>query len=208
MRACVHLLPWKLPHMPESPITPRAQDFATWYQDVVLQGDMAEPAEIVKGCMVIKPNGYAVWERLQQRIRRPLQGHRPPERLFPPADSAELPAQRGRACGGFLARAGGGDHRRRQGTGRAVRHPPHFGDHHRPFLRALDSQLARPAPAHQPVGQRGALGAAHAHVPAHHRIPLAGRPHRPRQPRGSAWKKCCACSISTPRWPKTSWPCR
>jgi prolyl-tRNA synthetase len=54
--------------MAESPITPRAQDFATWYQDVVLQGDMAEPAEIVKGCMVIKPNGYAVWERLQREL--------------------------------------------------------------------------------------------------------------------------------------------
>jgi prolyl-tRNA synthetase len=54
--------------MAESPITPRVQDFATWYQDVVLQGDMAEPAEIVKGCMVIKPNGYAVWERLQREL--------------------------------------------------------------------------------------------------------------------------------------------
>src|SRR5437868_8494109 len=54
--------------MAESPITPRAQDFAAWYQDVVLQGDMAEPAEIVKGCMVIKANGYAVWERLQREL--------------------------------------------------------------------------------------------------------------------------------------------
>jgi len=54
--------------MAESPITPRAQDFAAWYQDVVLQGDMAEPAEIVKGCMVIKPNGYAVWEVLQREL--------------------------------------------------------------------------------------------------------------------------------------------
>ncbi len=54
--------------MPESPITPRAQDFAAWYQDVVLQGDMAEPAEIVKGCMVIKPNGYAIWELLQREL--------------------------------------------------------------------------------------------------------------------------------------------
>lgn len=49
-------------------ITPRAQDFAAWYQDVVLQGDMAEPAEIVKGCMVIKPNGYAVWEVVQREL--------------------------------------------------------------------------------------------------------------------------------------------
>ena len=54
--------------MAESPITSRQQDFATWYQDVVLQGDMAEPAEIVKGCMVIKANGYAVWEVLQREL--------------------------------------------------------------------------------------------------------------------------------------------
>ncbi len=51
-------------------ITPRAQDFAAWYQDVVMQGDMAEPAEVVKGCMVIKPTGYAVWERLQAELDR------------------------------------------------------------------------------------------------------------------------------------------
>jgi prolyl-tRNA synthetase len=54
--------------MAESPITSRNQDFATWYQDIVLQGDMAEPAEIVKGCMVIKANGYAVWELLQRQL--------------------------------------------------------------------------------------------------------------------------------------------
>jgi prolyl-tRNA synthetase len=54
--------------MAESRITARNQDFAAWYQDVVLQGDMAEPAEIVKGCMVIKANGYAVWELLQREL--------------------------------------------------------------------------------------------------------------------------------------------
>lgn len=54
--------------MAESPLTQRAADFAAWYQDVVLQGDMAEPAEIVKGSMVIKANGYAVWERLQREL--------------------------------------------------------------------------------------------------------------------------------------------
>src|SRR6202035_415188 len=54
--------------MAESPITARHHDFAAWYQDVVLQGDLAEPAEIVKGCMVIKPNGYAIWELLQHEL--------------------------------------------------------------------------------------------------------------------------------------------
>jgi prolyl-tRNA synthetase len=54
--------------MAESRITSRSQDFAAWYQDVVLRGDMAEPAEVVKGCMVIRPNGYAVWELLQREL--------------------------------------------------------------------------------------------------------------------------------------------
>ncbi len=64
--------------MAQSPITPRGEDFAAWYQDVVLQGDLAEPAEIVKGCMVIKPNGYAVWELLQRELddRFKACGHR------------------------------------------------------------------------------------------------------------------------------------
>ena len=51
-------------------ITPRAQDFARWYQDVVINGDLAEPAEVVKGCMVIKPHGYAIWEKLQAELDR------------------------------------------------------------------------------------------------------------------------------------------
>src|ERR1700731_2447243 len=63
--------------MAESPKTPCAKDFAVWYQDVVLAGDMAEPAEIVKGCMVIKANGWAVWEVLQREldIRFKATGH-------------------------------------------------------------------------------------------------------------------------------------
>src|SRR5690348_14783547 len=64
--------------MAQSPITLRSADFAAWYQDVVLQGDLAEPAEIVKGCMVIKPNGYAIWELLQREldVRFKASGHK------------------------------------------------------------------------------------------------------------------------------------
>lgn len=56
--------------MSKSRITPRGEDFATWYQDVIAQADLAEPAEVVKGCMVIKPHGYAVWEKLQAALDR------------------------------------------------------------------------------------------------------------------------------------------
>ncbi len=54
--------------MSKNRITPRGEDFAAWYQDVIAQADMAEPAEVVKGCMVIKPHGYAVWEKIQTAL--------------------------------------------------------------------------------------------------------------------------------------------
>ncbi|MFH2007182.1 MAG: proline--tRNA ligase [bacterium] len=54
----------------EQKITTREQDHAQWYQDVIREGDVAEPAEVVKGCMVIKPHGYAIWEAMQRDLDR------------------------------------------------------------------------------------------------------------------------------------------
>ncbi len=48
-------------------ITPRVEDFPQWYQDVVLQAKLADYSP-VKGCMVIRPNGYSIWERIQQEM--------------------------------------------------------------------------------------------------------------------------------------------
>jgi prolyl-tRNA synthetase len=48
-------------------ITPRAQDFPQWYQDVVIQAKLADYSP-VKGCMVIRPNGYSIWERIQAEL--------------------------------------------------------------------------------------------------------------------------------------------
>ncbi len=49
-------------------ITPREQDYPQWYQDVIREGDLAEAAKVVKGCMVIKPHGYAIWEKIQRDL--------------------------------------------------------------------------------------------------------------------------------------------
>jgi len=55
----------------------RQQDFAEWYQQVIKAADLAENAE-VRGCMNIKPWGYAIWENIQQRFDKLLKatGHR------------------------------------------------------------------------------------------------------------------------------------
>jgi prolyl-tRNA synthetase len=57
-------------------ITPRSQDYSQWYLDVVLKADMADYGP-VKGCMIIKPYGYAVWEHMQRDMDRRIKetGH-------------------------------------------------------------------------------------------------------------------------------------
>ena len=49
----------------------RAQDFAAWYQDVIKEADMAEESG-VRGCMVIRPWGYGMWERIQFLMDRQI----------------------------------------------------------------------------------------------------------------------------------------
>lgn len=45
-------------------ITSRSEDYSQWYNDLVIKADLAEYSA-VRGCMVIKPYGYAIWERMQ-----------------------------------------------------------------------------------------------------------------------------------------------
>lgn len=48
-------------------ITKRSDDYSQWYLDVIQQAQLADYAP-VKGCMVIRPNGFAIWERIQQSL--------------------------------------------------------------------------------------------------------------------------------------------
>jgi prolyl-tRNA synthetase len=50
-------------------ITSRAQDYSQWYLDIVHRAGLAENSD-VRGCMVIKPHGYAIWEKVQKALDR------------------------------------------------------------------------------------------------------------------------------------------
>ncbi len=50
-------------------ITPQSEDFSRWYLDVVRRAELADYTE-VKGCMAIRPYGYAIWELIQQALDR------------------------------------------------------------------------------------------------------------------------------------------
>lgn len=48
-------------------LTPQAEDFPRWYQDVVAKAELAETGP-VRGTQVIRPTGYAIWERIQAEV--------------------------------------------------------------------------------------------------------------------------------------------
>ncbi len=48
-------------------LTSREENYSQWYNDLVAQAGLAENSA-VRGCMVIKPYGYAIWEKIQQQL--------------------------------------------------------------------------------------------------------------------------------------------
>ncbi len=164
-------------------ITPQSQDFSRWYLDVVRRAELSDYTD-----------GQGLHGHPAVRLRdlgadsagaRPaLQGDRSRQRLLPALHPRE-PADQGEgARRGFCAAGGVGHARRRRGARRAARRPADLRSHHRHDVRQVDQVVAGSAGAHQPVGQRRALGEGDAAVSAHDRVPLAGRAHRARDGRG------------------------
>lgn len=53
--------------MSEEKLTPRSEDFSEWYNQIVLRAELADYAP-VRGCMVVRPYGWALWENIQQAL--------------------------------------------------------------------------------------------------------------------------------------------
>ena len=199
---------------------PRGQDFAAWYQAVIAEADLAEESG-VRGCMVIRPWGYGIWERIQRLLddRIKATGHEncyfP---LFIPLSYFEKEAEH---VEGFAKEMAVVTHHRliarRQGragarsdreAGGAAGRAADQRDGDRRGVRALGAVVARPAGADQPMGERRALGDAHADVPAHQRIPVAGGAYRACHRRRGARRDAARCSKSIARSPRTASRCR
>ena len=48
-------------------LTKRSENYSQWYNELVVKADLAEQSA-VRGCMVIKPYGYAIWEKIQRQL--------------------------------------------------------------------------------------------------------------------------------------------
>ncbi|MGH7933193.1 MAG: proline--tRNA ligase [Candidatus Binataceae bacterium] len=51
----------------EKKVTPRSQDFAAWYNDIILRAELADYSP-VRGCIVFRPDGFAIWEALRDEL--------------------------------------------------------------------------------------------------------------------------------------------
>ena len=63
-------------------LTPRATDYSKWYNELVVKADLAEQSA-VRGCMVIKPYGYAIWETIQAELDRRFKDNGVKNAYFP-----------------------------------------------------------------------------------------------------------------------------
>ena len=76
-------------------LTKRSEDYSKWYNELVVKADLAEQSD-VRGCMVIKPYGYAIWEKMQRVLddmfRRRASRTLISPCLFPKASSLRRPS--------------------------------------------------------------------------------------------------------------------
>jgi len=63
-------------------LTPRATDFSAWYNEVIMRAQLADYSP-VRGCMVIRPNGYAIWEQMQRALDDMFKEHGVQNAYFP-----------------------------------------------------------------------------------------------------------------------------
>jgi len=137
----------------------RSEDFSEWYNQLVLRAELAIYAP-VRGCMIVRPYGWALWENITAQLDRRFKATGHVNAAFPLLIPQSFISKEQSHVAGFRP-SWPCYARRRRKTGRAVGHPPDFGDDHRPRLREMDSVVPRSAGADQSVEQRGAVGTAH-----------------------------------------------
>lgn len=169
-------------------ITSMDEDFAQWYTDVVTKAELVDYSS-VRGSMIIRPYGYALWENIKSELDKKIKetGH---ENVYMPLFIPESLLQKRRTISKVLLQKSPGSHMVVTKSCRNVllsARPRKF------FWRALQKHhpfLPRPTKALQPVGECRAVGKNNPAFPPHPRVSLAGRAHLSRNGRTSTRRNC------------------
>src|SRR5437879_2669567 len=99
-------------------ITPRAQDYSEWYNDVIMQAELADHSP-VRGCMVIRPHGYRIWELMQRALDDMFKATGHQNAYFPLFISMSFLAKEAEHVEGFAKEVALVTHTRLMATGKA-----------------------------------------------------------------------------------------
>ena len=188
-------------------LTTQRDDFPRWYQDVLTKAKLAENGP-ARGTMVIRPNGYAIWERMHAEVDERIKAAGARNAYFPLLMPMSFFEREAEHVEGFSPELAVVTH----GGGKELTEPlairptseTVIGEY---MAKWVDSYRDLPL-ASQPVGECRAVGDAAANLPAHHRIPVAGRSHRARlRGRRSASTRAESCVTSTRISCAACWPC-
>lgn len=168
----------------------RSENFSEWYQQVICQSELAENSP-VRGCMVIRPWGYGIWEQIQRELDQKFKDTGHVNAYFPLLIPLSFLQKEAEHVDGFAKECAVVTHHRLEQTADGKLTPA--GELEEPLIIrptsetvigasffTLGAKLSGSAATHQSVGQRPALGNASQDLPAHVRVPVAGRPHRSR----------------------------
>ena len=138
-------------------LTPRSVNYSQWYQDLVIKADLAENSA-VRGCMVIKPYGYAIWESIERILDDMFKETGHVNAYFPLLIPKSFLSKEAEHVEGFAKECAVVTHYRLKQTmtvqvswstrpqaGRRTNHPSDFRDNYLEHLSQLDSVLPRPA---------------------------------------------------------------
>ena len=198
----------------------RSENYSEWYNEIVKRADLAENSA-VRGCMVIKPYGYAIWEKMQRALDDMFKATGHENAYFPLFVPKSFLEKEEEHAEGFAKECAVVTHYRlkKNPDGKGLIVDPNAKLEEELIIRptseaddlehvqGLDPIVARPAAADQPVVQRRSLGNAYPPVFAHRRISLAGRPYGARDRTKRPSRKRRRCSACMPISSKTGWPC-
>ena len=147
-------------------LTPQAEDFPRWYQDVVAKAELADNGP-VRGTMVIRPYGYSIWERIQSEMDARIKASCL-QRLLPAVHPQSYLQREAEHVEGFSPELAGVTH----AGGKQLEEPlvvrPTSETVIGEYMAKWTQSYRRLAPAAQHLEQRGPLGVATTAVPPHH----------------------------------------
>ena len=178
-------------------VTKRSENYSQWYNDLVVKADLAEQSA-VRGCMVIKPYGYAIWEKMQHILDGMFKetGHK--NAYFPLFIPKSFFSREAEHVAGFAKECAVVTHHR------LMNDPGGKGVVVDPEAKLEEELIVRPTSETIAMSSAGRCAPGCSSAPRNssgrRATPPTPPPPRPR-PRNSAWWTC------TPVSPARSWPC-